>query len=400
MPDNNIVDNPDDMELLNSVLPDDVEEQVNKGVEDTELEDDELDSKDAETPDEIELDTSPIKTTYRAVKEKYPDLFKDFPDLRSVIFRDQTYSKIFPTVEDAQEAVEDVNAFNSLRESTLAGDPNLIVDTLSNTDKAAFTNFSRNFLPALHKKDPSVYGDTVAPVIQNILRYAFDEGVARAGHGDTEGGDKLKEAAKMVAKVIFGDEGAADGSKNFVKALPKVEVDTVKEGTEYNAAVKDVTTNVLKELHTSIRRGLDPNGVLTPFIRKSVISNVIDQVQRQLAHDASWMQSQAARWARAKREGYDDGSKRKITTAYLARAKDLIPTIRRKIVEEAIGSSKKNSSDRVIKIKESSSDRKELTTSARRQNGNNTGRLDTSKPIDWSKTSDDDLMNGKITYRS
>ncbi|MGA2957600.1 MAG: hypothetical protein ABSF48_17985, partial [Thermodesulfobacteriota bacterium] len=38
------------------------------------------------------------------IKEKYPEIFKEFPGLRDSIFREIEYTKTFPTIEDAKDA--------------------------------------------------------------------------------------------------------------------------------------------------------------------------------------------------------------------------------------------------------------------------------------------------------
>jgi hypothetical protein len=138
---------------------------------------------------------------------------------------------------------------------------------------------------------------------------------------------------------------------------------------------------------------------MTPFLRKTVIKDVMMQVAEQLSHDTAWMNSQKSRWARAKREGYDDGSKRKITNAYLARAKDLIPTVRRKVVAEAMGVRAAHSERKVKQIERVTPKSKELLNGRVSQQERN-GRIDSTRAIDYSKTSDEDILNGNIKYRS
>jgi len=58
----------------------------------------EEEEKPLEDDDEIE---SP---TYKEVHTKFPTLFKEFPNLRHTIFREQEYTKLYPTVEDAKDA--------------------------------------------------------------------------------------------------------------------------------------------------------------------------------------------------------------------------------------------------------------------------------------------------------
>jgi hypothetical protein len=403
MPDNKepIVDNEDDIKLLDSVLPDDYEdEDEGKGNKEVDNVDDvDEDKEESDEKEEEVLDTSPLKTTYAAVKEKYPNLFKEFPELKQPFFKGQEYEKLFPTIEDAKESLEDVDAFVSLRESALEGNPELILEAVHSTDKTSFERFSLNFLDALHKKDPNVYGDVVAKPIQNVLRYAFEQGTTLIGRGKKEEGEAYQEAAKLIADIIFGDAGAADGSKNFVKSAPKPTETNEQVSAAFNGAVSAVNETITRDMQTAIRKGLDPNGAMTPFLRKTVIKDVMMQVAEELSHDTAWMNSQKSRWARAKREGYDTDSKRKITNAYLARAKDLIPTVRRKVVAEAMGVRAAHSERKVKQIERVTPKGKELLNGRVSQQERN-GRVDSTRAIDYSKTSDEDILNGNIKYRS
>src|SRR3990172_8704927 len=51
------------------------------------------------------------ETTYQQIKKVDKDIFKKVPELRSVIFREQEYTKVFPSVEDAKQAQEAAEIF-------------------------------------------------------------------------------------------------------------------------------------------------------------------------------------------------------------------------------------------------------------------------------------------------
>src|SRR5437660_282354 len=45
---------------------------------------------------------------FKEITKKYPNFFKDFPNLRHAFFREKEYSEIFSTVDEAKEAQEDI----------------------------------------------------------------------------------------------------------------------------------------------------------------------------------------------------------------------------------------------------------------------------------------------------
>ena len=99
---------------------DDEEEDDEEGEEDQEDgEDDEEDDKE----DELELS----RVSYKEVKEKFPSFFKDFPSLKHAFFREQQFTELFPTLEDAKKAIEDQQQFQEITEAVIEGDANKFI---------------------------------------------------------------------------------------------------------------------------------------------------------------------------------------------------------------------------------------------------------------------------------
>src|SRR5439155_10245930 len=100
-----------------------VEEKEEELKEDNELKEDE---KELRPEDELEeLDEMPGKPrpTFKEITAKYPNLFKDFPDLREAMGREREYTELFDTVDAAKEAKEQVDDFSYLRELVESGSP-------------------------------------------------------------------------------------------------------------------------------------------------------------------------------------------------------------------------------------------------------------------------------------
>ena len=140
---------------------------------------------------------------------------------------------------------------------------------------------------------------------------------------------------------------------------------------------------------------IDPEGVFSDFIKNSIIDKVMTEVQDQMQSDRDHIRYMDSLWAKAKKAGYTGDWKSSIISAYLARAKSLVPAIRSRLVSEALGTSS-NINGKKSKLVETQTSRKESGSSGREAKESKT--ID-SRRVDWSKTSDIDLLEDRITYK-
>jgi hypothetical protein len=101
-------------------------------------------------------------------------------------------------------------------------------------------------------------------------------------------------------------------------------------------------------------------------------------------------------WNKAKQNGRTDADKARILSSYLARAKSLIPSLRSKYVSEALGQKTRVASKDKEKI-ERVSERRDSGTSGKGSNSSTKNYHP--KSINYSKTSDADILNDNITYK-
>ena len=115
------VDN-EDTELLQVDVPDDT---VNEEADETESN---QETDDEEEEEEIEEDIDPndielqVPVKMKELLAKYPNIKKDFPELIAANFREKEYAEIFPTPEDAKEAVEKVATLDKFQQLIFSGD--------------------------------------------------------------------------------------------------------------------------------------------------------------------------------------------------------------------------------------------------------------------------------------
>jgi hypothetical protein len=385
-----------DLELLNDesedvseVIEEPTTEEVVEKHEDVKEEKEEESKKEEVKEEEPpKVDTLYERPSFDAIKAKYPDLFKDFPSLRDMYFREQEFNKVFTSVEEAKEASENDQAFRTLRNTVYSGDSKPLLNAIKETDPAAFKSYASNLLPALQEISPEAHWHAVVPTLEAVIHNMVAE-------GKRSGDENMQNAAAYVSKFLFNTPDVAEGKASFIEKKtvdPQLAAEREKfENERFSSFDVDVRTEIFSSLKNLIEDNLDPDGVMTPFIRNTIISETMAQVGKQLMADRSHLSYMDRLWEKAKAEGLTSDSKAKIKSAYLARVKQLVPGVRAKLVSEAIGTSAKVSEKNKAKI-ESIESRKDKTGSVKASNGVGKMTLDPKK-IDWRNTSDLDILN-------
>ena len=388
-------DTPDkDEEKIDSEDVEKDEEDLEEGEEDEEDEEDKEDEdKEDKDKEDEDLDLGPRRPNFKEVKEKYPNLFKDFPGLRDAFFRESEYTKVFPTIDDAKEAADNLDALSVIQDKVLDGDPSAIFEASKEADPKSYNKLVRGLLPTLYKLDNEAYVRAITPTLESMVRNAYKD-------GKTTGDEDLTNSALHVSKWFFGTEDVALGKTTTVKADEEESPEAKKlakerqdfESGKQQDALKIVLSERDSTLGRMISKGLDPDGDLSDYVKDKLVKDVIDRLDHLLLKDKSHMANMNAKWRAAKRDGYSRDSLKGIVTAYQARAKSLIPSVRAKLFDAALGKVSKKHVKRVSDIET----RREVPAG---RHSSNVQRLPSPKEIDWHTTSDEDILSGKITTR-
>lgn len=316
--------------------------------------------------------------TFGEIKAKYPEITKDFPGLRGFFYQAAEYTKLFPSVDDAKEAIEDNEAYVAMRESVISGDSGNFIDALKSQSDQSLEAFGFDFLCKLSEKDNKAFVTVITPLYENTIR-------RMAADKDEE----VQKAALKLSEYLFGTTEVAEGKKTFAKKIvpPQTKTDEGALHTAFN----DVATKVNTSLGTIIASELND---LSPFLRKSIVNSCLEDIWTILAKDPIHGSNMKRRWERAGLNGYSEDDKTKIINTLLVRARIEIPSIRTKYRNEALGETKKASDRKIERIesgirREVSGGRSGKSSSDQstqsRENGN--------KKVDYNKMSDLDLLN-------
>lgn len=365
--------------------------------------DNDEDEKEKPEADEDETrSVAPIhsRPTIGEIKAEFPELFKKFPALKDVYFREQRYSAMFPTVEAAEEAQDNSLALTSLRDDILAGDSKNLLTAIKDTDPEALDKVAAQLLPNLYRLSPEAHWKATLPLMENLTRQFYNEGAKR-------GDESVMNAALHLAMHLFGDADIAKGGKTLQQIPDKGVSDDRKRLEAERKSFQDersgsFTINVQSKAFDGITqlvgddKKLDPEGVLSTFVKKTIKQEIINDVNSQMAADPSHMAYINSLWKQAKESNFVGDWEARITSAYLARAKSLIPALRVKYISEAMGTSQAQSGNKSAMI-DKITGRREAGSSGKVPNQGN--GVYSPKDVDWSKTSDEDMLNGRVTLK-
>ena len=380
-----------------------VEETPSEGADETveapdEEESEEEPSEDKE-PEPVETFHPFTRPSIKQINEAYPDLFKKFPSLREMYFREAEYSKVFPTVDDAKEAFENSESYNTIRSDVFEGNGVKFLTAIKEVDDKSLNRFSGTLLGTLYKVSPESFWRAANPLIEDVARNMYAKGVK-------EGNENLQNSAKWLSDYFFGNTEIAEGKKtSAVKdESPEVNEERKKFDDERHTIFRSgIETDVRSQLvnlinATDAKSGksrLDPDGIFSKFIKDTVIDRVITELGTQLSADKDHIKFMDSLWEKARRNGRTDADKARIISAYLARAKSLIPTLRSRYVSEAMGHNERRS-NKAKEITDRTGARKDIS-SGRASNGKEKNY--DPRSINYSKSSDLDILNDNITYK-
>lgn len=325
----------DDKKKAEKKEPED-EDEEKPPVEDEE-DDEEKDDEDKE--DEIEIDDDELDLVVpvrrKEILAKYPNIFKDFPHLERAYYKEQQYTEILPTLDDAREAVEKARALDNFEKDLLSGNTERMLEAVKKQDQNSFYRIVDNYLDALHKVDNNAYFHVVGSIIKSTVVSMLNE-ARRLG----ENGEPLKIAAQLVNQYIFGSsefeptKPLAKETKDEDDSLEKQKREFIQQ--QYDYAREDLTTRVDNVLKSTINANIDPKNSMTDYVKKNASREALEAVRNAINNDTRFKAIIDKLWDAAFKSKFSKPSVDKIRSAYLSRAKTLLPDVIKKARNEAL----------------------------------------------------------------
>jgi hypothetical protein len=328
------------------------EKGTKKELEDDEKKDDEEDDEDEldkiekdldedDEPDEDDLElVSPVRR--KEILAKYPKIFEDFPYLEKAYYREQKYTEIFPSLDDARAAVEKSQTLDDFEKKILTGDTSTILKTVKEEDEEAFNTLVDNYLPNLQKVDKEAYfhviGSIIKGTVSNMVRSASTS-------RDKEAAEALTSAAETLYKYIYGETEWTPHkplSKSGGKTEDNGESEKLSKEREnfnrerFETAKNELNTRIDKTLKKAIEKYIDPKTVMTDFVRKSATRDAYEEVNKLLAKDSRFRAVLDKAWQKAASKGFSTESMDDVRKVINSRAQTVLPAVIKKARIEAL----------------------------------------------------------------
>jgi hypothetical protein len=340
------------------------------------------------------------------VKENFPEFARtaEFKELRNAYYREAKYTELFPTLEDAQEAAENNETFEILNKSVIGyGDPTQLMLAIRNTSPQAFKSVALSFMDILGRMDNNTYVEAVTPMVKRLARQIYAQGQRYLKHNEeSPEGQALVGTARNILLYAFPDEDA-DRMLTTSEARPNQQISERERALaerenqiiveKYRSAYQICSTSVERHLDRIIGHGLDPDGKLSEFTKDALIEKIKNEVKSQIDKDGLHARRMTSLWKRSQQSDYSRESLSSIVSAYLERARPIIPTIRSKFRALA-GASSSDDTDVSVRIP-----RRGTSGRPAERDGKINLRAVDAKKIDYNKTTDADIFEGRVKLK-
>lgn len=330
------------------ILNDEVEEKESPEKEEKEEEKDEEEEKEEDIEEEDEKEgEEKLEVPHYTRKEllkTYPDLFKKFPLLEKSYYRERKFTEIYPTLDEAKEAQEKSSVLDRLEADVGSGNTVPILKAIKDNNQEAFNKTIDNYLPALFTVDKDAYYHVVGGVIKDAVAQIAQE-------AKESNNEELKETAKNLYKFVFGSTNWEPHKK--LSSDKKEDDDSLKKEREafnrerFETAKNDLVGKVQNTLKATVDANIDPKSLMTDYVKRNAIREVMEALDSQLDSDREFQSQRDRLWKRAHESSFSRDSIDRIKSAYLSKAKTLLPgIIKRTRIDALKGMGKKVSEEK------------------------------------------------------
>jgi hypothetical protein len=284
------------------------------------------------TEEQLELVT-PVRR--REILSKYPQLFKDFPYLEKAYYREQQFTELLPTIDDARAAVEARDVLNRFEADVMNGNTEKILKAVKQDSPNGFAKIVDDYLPALARVDEQAYFHVIGNATKHTIIAMVRE--ARASNNEA-----LQSAAQILNQFVFGTsdwKAPTNLAKEEPKDSGKSELDRERQEfrtQKFESARGDLNTRINNTLSNTIDANIDPKKSMTDYVRKNASREAMEMLSTVLDKDSRFVALKDKLWEYAFRNNFNRESVERIKSAYLSRAKTLLPTVIKKARIDAL----------------------------------------------------------------
>jgi hypothetical protein len=308
--------------------------------EETETEDDELKEIEEELKgpkdEDLEL-TTPVRR--KEILAKYPKLFKDFPYLEKAYYREQQFTEVFPTIQDAHVSAQKAAFLDQMDQDVMQGSLTSVLNAVKQADPEAFNRVADNYLWNLRQIDERAYYNVLGNVVKDTIVTMVREARALG-----EQGAPLQAAANVLNQFVFGSQTFTPpqylarrvNQDEQQRQWEQNRQDQERFNNQFVSVRDDLQTKADNVLIATIDGNIDPRGSMTAYVKNHAVREAHSTLEDLIARDTRFRGLLDRLWQKAFERGFDKQSTDQIKSAYLSKAKTLLPSVIKKARNEAL----------------------------------------------------------------
>lgn len=336
---------------------DEVKEPDDADIDDKDTDDEpevEIDELDAIEEDLKEIDEEKLElktpVARREILKKYPKLFEDFPYLETAYYREQQFTEILSTIEDAKIAAESHRVLQAYSEDMVEkGNVSNVLKMIKDANPETYAHVVDNYMGHLEKVDPVAYTHVQSNLVKNLILGMVEE-------AKSSNDDDLRMAALLLNKYAFGSAKFTPPQKLAKEAKPedKEKVDSISKREQEFAkkqvdhATGEVNTRVANAIKGAIDNNIDPNGTMTEYVKKNAVRDAVEKINMLIKKDTRFQKIVEKLWDKAAKSNFSKESQDDIRKAHLSKAKSLLAPVIQSARKEALKGMGKRVKDEVV----------------------------------------------------
>jgi hypothetical protein len=304
----------------------DLEDEVEEG----EAEEDPL----AEIEEELqEVDPEKLEVVTPAkrkdILKAYPDLFKKFPYLEKAYYREQQFTEIHGTIEEAKQAKADQQTLHAYAKDVIEdGNVTNVLKLIRDGNPEKFNEVADSYLDHLYEVDKIAYHHVTGNVVKQIVMSLYQA-------GKESGDEELLRAALAVNKQVFGtskytppqrlaaDKPAAESEKET--QISQREREFVER--QIKTTANEISTRVNNSIKSYIETNIDPKGSMSDYVKTKAMGDAMEKITELMGKDARFSSIMDKLWEKSAKDNFSEESKTAIRRALLAKAKSLLEPV-------------------------------------------------------------------------
>lgn len=286
------------------------------------------------SPEQLELVT-PVRR--KEILAKYPSLFKEFPYLEKAYYREQQFTELLPTIEDAKAAVEAKETLDTFGKEVMDGNLETVLRAVKEENPNSFNKIGDNILDSIRNVDEKVFFHIAGNIGKQFI-------IGMVNEGRRSENQELLAAAQLLNQFIFGSSQFEPPQRLTRQTRPeeneKEQQLTQREQQftqrQFESARGDLNTKVNNALTNTIDAHIDPNGNMSDYVKRNASRDALDTLGDLLSRDNRFKTLVDKLWDSAFQDGFSSESVGRIRSAYVSRAKALLPAVIKKARNDAM----------------------------------------------------------------